>query len=181
LAQSYQPVFDWFATKYPGVLRQLDPDDEGNPAAWDQFYRGVPWMKGVASRGEELYRNRGCQACHESSQATAPNLGGLTGRFAPTDVFNSIIFPNRDVSPAYRMTTFQMRDGSAYTGMVAFESADGVIVRTGLDSTVRLAEPEIRSRQPSALSFMPTGLLRGLAPQDFADLYAYLKTLPPEK
>jgi putative membrane-bound dehydrogenase-like protein len=179
--EAYQPIFTWFDQKYPGVLRQLDADDDENPAVWDRFYKNVPWSKGDAARGEVLFRDRGCQTCHGSLQPIAPDLAGAASRMSPADLFNAIIFPSRDVSPAYQMTTFQMRDGSTYTGMVAFESADGVILRTGLDSTLRLAESDIRGRQPSSLSFMPNGLLRGLAPQDFADLYSYLKTLQPPR
>jgi putative heme-binding domain-containing protein len=178
-AQAYQPVFNWFDAKHPGVMRQLDADDDENPSAWERFYKTVPWTKGIAARGEELFRNRACQTCHGSSQSIAPDLGGVANRLSPADLFNAIIFPSRDVSPAYRMMAFQMRDGSSHTGLVAFESADGVIVRTGLDSTVRLAEADIRSRHPSDISFMPNGMLRGLGPQDFADLYAYMKTLQP--
>jgi putative heme-binding domain-containing protein len=79
------------------------------------------------------------------------------------------------------MTTYQMRDGQSYNGLLAFESADGVLIQTGVASTVRLSESDIVSRQPSSLSFMPSGLLNGLQPQGFADLYAYLKTLQPTK
>jgi putative membrane-bound dehydrogenase-like protein len=179
--EAFQPIFAWFDIKYPGVLRQLDAADGENPAAWDRFYKNVPWARGDTARGETLFRDRGCQTCHGSSQTIAPDLAGVASRMSPADLFNAIIFPSRDVAPAYRMTTFQIRDGSSYTGLVAFESADGVIVRTGLDSTVRLAESDIQSRQPSDFSFMPNGLLRGLSPQEFADLYSYLKTLHPER
>ena len=75
------------------------------------------------------------------------------------------------------MTAVQTRDGSTYTGKVAFQSADGVILQTGGTTTVRLADMEILSRQPSNQSLMPSGLLAGLKPLDLADLYAYLKTL----
>lgn len=178
--ETYQPVFAWFDRKYPGVLRQLDVDDDENPAAWDRFYKNVPWARGDTTRGQTLFHDRGCQTCHGDSQTVAPGLAGAANRMSPADLFNAIIFPSREVSPAYQMTVFRMRDGSTYTGLVAFESADGVIVRTGLDSTVRLAEAAIQSRQPSDLSFMPNGLMRGLSPRDFADLYSYLKTLSPE-
>jgi putative heme-binding domain-containing protein len=178
-SESYQPIFAWFDVKYPGVLKQLDAADDENPAVWARLYKTVPWAQGDAARGEALFVDRGCQTCHGNSQTLAPDLAGVASRMAPADLFNAIIFPSRDVSPAYRMTTFQMRDGSSHTGLVAFESADGVIVRTGPDTTVRLAETDIQSRQPSDLSFMPNGLLRGLRPQDLADLYSYLKTLPP--
>jgi len=100
-------------------------------------------------------------------------------RFSPADLFQTIIFPSRDVAPAYRTTTFQTRDGQTHTGIVAFESADGVIVQTGATTTVRLSSSDVVLRQPSPLSLMPNGLLTGLKSPALADLYAYLKTLRP--
>jgi putative membrane-bound dehydrogenase-like protein len=179
LAKAYQPVFDWFATRQPDVFRQLDSDDQEHPTKWDQFYKGVPWGRGDATRGAAIFAERACQSCHAGSRPMGPDLAGVTQRFSATDLFNTIIFPSRDIAPAYRMTTYQMRDGQTYNGLLAFESADGVIIQTGAASTVRLSETDIVSRQLSSVSFMPSGLLNGLLPQGFADLYAYLKTLQP--
>jgi putative heme-binding domain-containing protein len=120
---------------------------------------------------------RGCANCHSGSRLIGPDLAGAAQRFSPADLFNAIVFPSRDVAPPYRMTTYTLRDGQSYTGLVAFDSADGVILHTGLGSTVRLAEGDIVSRQPGAISFMPSGLLAGINSQGLADLYAYLKTL----
>jgi putative membrane-bound dehydrogenase-like protein len=181
LTRSYQPVFDWFGQKYPGILRQLDADDQESPARWDPIYKATPWTRGDAARGEALFVNRGCQACHSGPRPIGPDLGGVAGRFSPTDLFDAIVFPSRDVAPAFRATTFQTRDGQSYSGLLAYQSAGGVIVQTSLATTVRLAEEDIISRQPSTVSFMPAGLLGGLQPQDLADLYAYLKTLQQTK
>jgi putative membrane-bound dehydrogenase-like protein len=179
LAASYEPIFNWFAQRYPGILRQLETDDQENPAYWEQLYKSVRWAGGDSERGEILYRDRGCQSCHSGARPIGPDLGGATQRFSPEDLFNAIIFPSRDIAPAYRMTTFNMSNGETYTGLVAFESADGVIIQTGMALTARLAEQEIVNRKPSTTSFMPAGLLAGLKPADCADLYAYLKTLQP--
>ena len=179
LAKAYQPVFDWFATRQPDVFRQLDSDDQEHPAKWQQFYKNVPWTRGDATRGAAIFVERACQSCHAGARPIGPDLAGAAQRFSPADLFDAIIFPSRDIAPAYRMTTYQMRDGQSYSGLLAFESADGVIVQTGVASTVRLSESDIVSRQPSSLSFMPSGLLNGLLPQGFADLHAYLKTLQP--
>jgi putative membrane-bound dehydrogenase-like protein len=178
LPRSYQPVFDWFGQKYPGLLSQLDADDQESPARWDQLYKATAWARGDAARGEALFNNRGCQACHSGPRPIGPDLGGVANRLSPVELFNAIVFPSRDVAPAYRTTTFQTRDGQSYSGLVAYQSAEGVIVQTGLNSTVRLAEEDIVSRQPGTLSFMPAGLLAGLQAQDLADLHAYLKSLP---
>jgi putative heme-binding domain-containing protein len=163
--------------KYPGLLRQLDIDAQDNPAQWDQLYKSTEWNRGDATRGAVLFNNRGCANCHSGSRLIGPDLAGAAQRFSPADLINAIVFPSRDIAPAYRMTTYTLRDGQSHTGLAAFDSADGVILHTGLASTVRLAENEIVGRQPSALSFMPSGLLAGLSSQGLADLHAYLKTL----
>lgn len=177
LAKAYRPVFDWFAVKYPAVFAQLDAADQDSPARWAQLYRNTPWTRGNATRGEQIFAERGCAVCHSGSKLIGPDLAGAAQRFSPEDLFNAIVFPSRDVAPAYRMTTFQLRNGEAYSGIVAFESADGVMIHAGMGTTLRLNDADIASRQPSALSFMPAGLIGGTGPQDLADLYAYLRTL----
>jgi putative membrane-bound dehydrogenase-like protein len=179
LRRAYEPVFAWFATHEAGVLRQMDADDAEDPARWAQILRNVKWESGDSARGEELFRQRGCETCHASATPIGPDLGGITDRLSASDLFNAILFPSRDVAPPYRTTHFRTRDGQSYTGIVVFESADGVIVQTGADMTVRLAEQNILSRQISNLSLMPSGLLSGLRQQSFADLYKYLATLRP--
>lgn len=99
----------------------------------------------------------------------------MTSRFSVEDLFNAIIYPNRDVAPLYRNVKFRMRDGQTHTGLVAFESADGVMVLTGPTTTVRLPDSEIVSRESTTLSLMPTGLLTGLKSEDLADLYKLLE------
>jgi putative membrane-bound dehydrogenase-like protein len=178
LRQAYQPVFDWFRRKYPGFVAYLTDDRDDNPAQWNLVLRAVNWKGGDATRGAALFQQRGCQTCHSGSTPLGPDLGGVADRFSPADLFNAIIFPNRDVAPPYRTTTFQTRNGQALTGIVMFESADGVIVQTAASTTVRLATEEIVSRRPGTLSLMPNGLLAGLQSSQLADLYQYLKTLP---
>jgi putative heme-binding domain-containing protein len=177
LQRAYEPVFTWFGSHTPGVLKQLDADDGDDPNRWAQLLKSVAWNRGDAARGAELFRIRGCETCHASATPIGPDLGGITDRLTTTDLFNAIIFPSRDVAPQYRTTTFRTRDGQSYNGIVVFESADGVIVQTGAESTVRLAEANIASRQTSTVSLMPAGLLNGLKPQSLADLYSYLATL----
>lgn len=177
LARAYQPMFAWFAQRNPAVLRQVDAGSQIDAAKWASILSTVGWERGSSASGERTFIERGCQTCHSTSSQLGPALSGVAARFAPIDLFNAIIFPNRDVAPPYQTTVFQMRDGSTYTGMIVFESADGYIVQTAPATTVRLATEDIVSQRKSDASLMPSGLLDGLAPQQLADLYAYLRTL----
>jgi putative heme-binding domain-containing protein len=180
LRRAYQPVFSWFSQRRPALLRQLD-DSSDDPVVWEMKLQSVPWDRGEPQRGEALFIQRGCQACHAGSAQLGPDLSGVTARFSVRDLFAAIVFPNRDIAPRYRLMTFYMRGGQMYTGLVTFESAEGVLVQTSASTTVRLAERDILSRQLSDISLMPSGLLAGLNHQALADLYSYLETLSPPR
>src|SRR5207302_2544431 len=150
-----------------------------DPAVWDSLLRSVDWHKGDARRGEVLFRTRACQTCHAGSRALGPDLSGVANRFSRDDLFTAIIYPSRDVAPAYRTWVIETRAGQLVTGMIAFESADGLIGQTGATTTVRIATADIVSRLPSNRSLMPNGLLKDLKAGDLADLYSYLQTLKP--
>jgi hypothetical protein len=66
------------------------------------------------------------------------------------------------------------------SGIVIFESADGIILQTDASTTLRIATEDMASRVQSTRSLMPTGLLKELKPNELADLYSYLKSLKPE-
>ena len=179
-ARAYQPVFDWFAGKYPALVPQLDREDAESQGKWDYIYKTVPWDKSQAARGEPIFASR-CATCHAGPGSVAPDLGGIAQRLSPVDLLNAIVFPSRDIAPPYRQTTFTTRAGESHTGLIAFEAADSILVQTGAGTTVRLATGDIMSRVPSPLSLMPSGLLEGLRAQEIADLHGYLRTLPPSR
>jgi putative heme-binding domain-containing protein len=180
LKRIYDPVFRWFEKEHPkqAAAAQGGGDD---PAVWAALLQTVPWDKGDAKRGEAVFRSRACVTCHTGSTRLGPDLTGVTTRFSRADLFDAIIYPSRDVAPPYRVTRVETRGGQTYYGIVAFESADGLILQTGAATTVRVATPEIASRSPSTRSLMPDGLLKDLKPDDLADLYSYLQTLKPPK
>ncbi len=177
LPDAYGPVFEWFQEKHPYLARNADGAGESE-AVWERRLKSVAWEKGDARRGALVFRARGCQTCHEGARALGPDLGGVTARLSPLDLFYTIVFPSRDVALPYRTTRFEMRGGQAYTGTVVFQSADATILQTGAASTVRLSNRDIAGRHPSEVSLMPSGLLGGLSATDLADLYAYMRLLP---
>lgn len=169
-----------WASKDSRLARALN-DTGTDPAYWAALLDKVDWTKGDAQRGEALFRTRACQTCHTGTRALGPDLTGVTNRFSRPDLFTAIIDPSRDVAPAYRTTVIETTGGQIYSGIVAFQSADGIILQTGATTTVRLAAADIASRVPSNRSLMPEGLLKDLKPSDLADLYRYLQSLQPRE
>jgi putative membrane-bound dehydrogenase-like protein len=176
----YEPVFTWFQKTHPAFTAQLNGRGE-DAGHWDKLLRTVVWDKGDAKRGEILFRDRACVTCHAGPTRLGPDLTGVATRFSRDDLFTAIIDPSRNVAPAYRVTNLETTKGIVHSGIVIYESAEGVILQTGAATTVRIANKDIASRQPSTKSLMPDGLLKDLKPADLADLYGYLKTLKGEK
>src|SRR5262245_52123293 len=174
LVAGYRAVFDWFAKAYPEQAKRLNHVSEEE----ESLRKALPtvnWAAGDVDRGRKLYRDRSCLACHSATTRIGPDLAGVTKRLSREDLLTAIVNPSRDVAPTYRVTNVDTKDGKRIAGLVVFESADGLIVQTGAAETRRIATEDIENTTPSPKSLMPDGLLRGLRPQDLADLLAFLE------
>jgi putative heme-binding domain-containing protein len=176
----YQPVFAWFDKSNPDLAKTLQGEGDEDLTPWAPLLARAPWEKGSAERGAKIFRERACATCHSGSSRIGPDLTGVASRFSRDDLFTAIIAPNRDVAPPYRVNDVETRDGRRLSGIVIFESADGIILQTDATTTLRIATEDMASRVQSNRSLMPTGLLKELKPEDLADLYSYLKSLKPE-
>ena len=157
----------------PGV--KLDLGGGGFDAvAWAKREATIPWAAGDAGKGRAAFVKATCAACHDGGGAVGPSLAGVGKRFGRDDLIAAVVDPSRDVPDRYRPTQFTTADGTAVVGMIVYEAADGVIVQTGPDATVRVAGDRIEGKRLLTTSLMPTGLLDRLSNQEVADLFAYL-------
>lgn len=168
---------EWLSKTYPEEARRLLAGGGEDLAAFRKLMKQVDWNSGDPARGEKLFRQRSCVQCHGGSRALGPDLAGVARRFSRDDFFTAVLQPSRDVSPRYQTTQIVTTGGKVYTGLVVYDSVDGVTLRTAQNQTVRIEAAEIELRRLSSTSLMPTGLLKGLQPRDLADLYAYLRRL----
>ncbi len=135
------------------------------------------WSSGDVTRGAELFTRRACLQCHNGRSALGPDLAGVASRFSREDVFTAIVAPSRDVSTRYQTTLVTTKDGKSYSGLVVYESVDGFLLRNGTGQTFRIETSQVDEKRKSPLSLMPAGLLKGFTPQDYADMYAYLRSI----
>jgi putative heme-binding domain-containing protein len=139
----------------------------------------IPWDSGDETRGKAVFTARSCAQCHSGSTGLGPDLVGATARFSKQELFTAIMLPNRDVSPRYQTTVVETKSGKTYTGLIVYESVDGVLLRNGLSQTQRIEAVDIESQRTLPTSIMPADLLKGATPGELADLYAYLRSLSP--
>ncbi len=135
------------------------------------------WEHGNSVRGEALFRKRSCAQCHGGRVALGPDLKGVAARFSRDDLFTAIAVPNRDVSPRYQTTLIETKSGQVYSGLIIYESVDGVLLRNATNQTIRVEAADIETKRKLPSSLMPGGLLKDLTSRDLADLYAYLASL----
>ena len=137
LKATYAPVFMWFDGQHPSEAKLLRGNEEDTDF-WKKQLTEAPWDKGNAERGAKIFRERSCAVCHTGTSRIGPDLTGVAGRFSRDDLFTSIIYPSRDVAPAYRVNDIETRDGKKFSGIVVFEAAEGVIVQLNATETIRI-------------------------------------------
>ena len=137
----------------------------------------VNWTVGDAARGRQLFEKRSCAQCHGGRKGLGPDLAGVSSRFSRDDLFIAIVLPNRDVSPLFQTTLVETKTGKVHTGLIVYESVEGLLLRNSTNQTHRIETSDIEVRRTLPQSLMPAGLIKDFRPTDFADLFAYLKSL----
>jgi putative heme-binding domain-containing protein len=140
-------------------------------------YQVVSTLHGDAVKGATVFKNV-CSVCHSylgQGMAVGPDPKAYYDK-SVSDFVTAILNPNAAVEPRYAAYAVTLRDGRALTGVIANETATNLeVVQPGgiRESVLRTDVGEIRV---IGLSLMPDGLEQAIAPQDMADLIAYLKS-----
>jgi putative membrane-bound dehydrogenase-like protein len=167
----------WVSSQFPNSSAEIVGASSQDLKALQSLLADVDWSAGDLTRGRNLFEKRACIQCHGGRTALGPDLGGVAGRFSRDDLFTAIVLPNKDVSSRYRTTMLELKNGKVYSGLIIYESVDGVLLRNSTNQTFRIETRDVELRRKLPTSLMPAGLLKGLKPDELADLYAYLNSL----
>ncbi|MDA0588242.1 MAG: c-type cytochrome [Planctomycetota bacterium] len=168
---------NWVSGTFPNAAAEIEGASSQDLAALKSLLADVDWSAGDTARGRMLFEKRACIQCHGGRTALGPDLDGIAGRFSREDLFTAIVLPNKDVSSRYRTTMLELENGKVYSGLIIYESVDGVLLRNSTNQTFRIETRDVALRRQLPTSLMPAGLLKGLKPEDLADLYEYLNSL----
>ena len=131
-------------------------------------------------RGRSLFAAASCASCHRLNNeggASGPDLTGVSGRFSPRDLLESIIAPSKVISDQYGAVTVATSDGKVVTGRIVNLHGDIMQINTNLldpSAQVSIDRRTVEETKPSPVSMMPEGLLNTLHEDEVLDLVAYL-------
>jgi putative membrane-bound dehydrogenase-like protein len=135
-----------------------------------------------ALNGRAVFQ-RTCGPCHTmygDGGAIGPDLTGSNRANLEYLLFN-VLNPNGEVQDAYKMVVVTTRDGRTLSGNVIAENDRQITLRVVGREDAVVSKAEIQSREVTAVSMMPTGLLDALTDREAIDLVAYLRTAGPPK
>ena len=164
------------AAANPGEFR-IDP--KFLDVKWDQAVQD-----GDAERGRKLVgaSGLGCAKCHAATADAAttggPSLADAAKRFTVAHLVESVLLPNKTISPVFKATLIVTNEGKAYTGLVTSETGEKVEMILTDTNKVTIATGEIEERKLQDLSPMPQGLVK--TPDELRDLLAYLLSESPK-
>ncbi len=146
----------------------------------DDVVAQVMKTKGDRARGETLFTQAGCVACH-TVKATEPAKGPFLGNIAETykrhDLAEAILLPNKTIAQGFVTNLFTMKDGSVQMGFVTQEAADKVVIRNIAAQEITLDPKLIAKREKNDKSLMPEGLFAALTVNDLASILDYFESL----
>jgi putative membrane-bound dehydrogenase-like protein len=140
-------------------------------------------LKGDKNRGQQLFTQQGCVACHTVKPEQAlkgPYLGNIAATYKKRELAESILEPSKSIAQGFATHIFTLKNGKQHTGFVVREAAFSVTFRTAAAQELTIPSAEIARREVlESVSLMPPGLAGSLSPEEFASLLTYLESLSP--
>jgi len=100
------------------------------------------------------------------------------GASAPVDyLVESVLLPNAKIKEGFQSLVVTAKDGTEYTGTLARETPQEVVLRNAAGAEVPIAKADVAKREQSPSSLMPAGLLDPLSEAEQLDLFAFLSRL----
>ena len=157
-------------------LREASSEEKSIP----KDLLGLDWVReaeqGDVVRGKELYRSLACTKCHaigSSGEGTGgPSLSDARKRFTVSYLVESILLPDQSLSPVFRETELQTKDGEVRTGLVVGETGQKIDFLQGDGSRLTIEKQRVKSRRLLDSSPMPHGLIE--SPDELRDLLTFI-------
>jgi quinoprotein glucose dehydrogenase len=149
----------------------------------DEFadFHGVLYG-GDAAAGRRIFIEKpeaACTRCHKAGGQggdVGPSLDGLINRHDRAYILESILFPDRQISPGYETVIVRLNNGSGVVGVLKSEDATSLVLNSADEGLIHVKKADIQSRRKGR-SAMPEGFERILSKSDLRNLVEFLATL----
>ena len=163
-------------------IRSLKPE---HPFVRDWQWEDLrPWLDKVGAgrsfdSGQAAFKQAGCGQCHRFAGevgSVGPDLTGVGKRLALPDLVESIVLPSKVITEGFAASEIETKSGEVTNGRVISENDEAVVVlpQTAIAEVVTIRKSDIRRRELSKISNMPSGILNTLQQTQILDLLAYL-------
>jgi putative membrane-bound dehydrogenase-like protein len=160
-----------------GLFKERDEDGRARLAKFEPLLAGGDVTGGRAV----FFGNKvACSTCH--------SIGAVGGKFGPDltkvgairsgrDILESVVLPSASFAQGYESYRVTVIAGAELSGILVRQTADTVVLRSAGGADVQLWRSQINEMRRAATSVMPEGLERGMTPEEFRDLLAFLQSL----
>jgi putative heme-binding domain-containing protein len=176
--------WDGLTTEEQQRLADLKPEGESDHARADVVQSkavSVAEFSADLSVGARVFQER-CAACHQlagQGKVIGPQLDGAITRTVER-LCEDILWPNRNVDEAFRVTNILTHSGETYAGLVVDRQKDSLEIIDSTGKSQRLARDEIEAERISKLSLMPGNFEELLTDAELASLIGFLKSHTPK-
>ena len=145
--------------------------------ALEDIILAVDKLKPNHARGEALFTQQGCVACHALQPGGAvlgPFMGQIGSIMNPAQIATAILRPSDTISQGFQTVLLTLKDGSTRMGFATETTSEKIVLRdmAGTVSTVLTADVKEDKHLP--MSMMPEGLANALSLDEFAALVHFL-------
>jgi putative heme-binding domain-containing protein len=131
--------------------------------------------------GARVFQER-CAACHQlagQGKVIGPQLDGAITRTVER-LCEDILWPNRNVDEAFRITNVLTHSGETYSGLIIDRQNDSLEIIDQTGKSQRIVRDEVEAERISKLSLMPGNFEEMLSDAEFASLIGFLKSHTPK-
>lgn len=138
--------------------------------------------EGNAKNGANVFRSArfACRSCHrvgDSGAELGPDLSNVGRLRTPAQIVESLLWPSRQVDPAFASTMVLTVDGVAYNGFLRHDDEETLrLFDVASQQEVELPQADVEACQ-TAGSIMPENLAGGMTSSELVDLITFLTSL----
>jgi putative heme-binding domain-containing protein len=132
--------------------------------------------------GSKMFMER-CALCHklgDVGKVIGPQLEGV-GTRGIARLTEDILWPDRNVDEAFRMTMLMLNEGESVNGLVSDRRDESILVTDQQGKQRRILESDIEQEKQSKLSLMPGNFEEVMTDHELASLIGYLRNAASKK